>query len=216
MTITQNHIVEFLALTTSVICWKDIRKTKLRWLPFFLLFILIVELTGNYYKRVPYANTRLYNFTIPIEYLFYLLLFWLNGERTLKIFSKSAALMLVAIALFYFIKLPLIILHTNVLLSGQIFVIICFCIYVYEQFQNSEEESLLRNYFFWLSAGLFLFNLGDFTYFLLYPVINANGWDKADSLFKAVNHSLLFLLYLSYIISIVVYKKYKSSNAGKH
>ncbi len=214
MTITQNHIVEFSALAASVIFWKDIRKSKLRWLPYFLLFILTVELIGNYYRKVPYANTRLYNFTIPVEYLFYIFLFWLHGRKHLKIFARYAAILLAAGTVFYFIVLPLSTLHTVVLLGGQVFVIICFCIYIYEQFQNSEEEEyLLKNYFFWLAAGLFLFNLGDFSYFLMLPVITNNGWDKTDQLFGAINHSLLLLLYLSFIVSILIYRKYKRTNA---
>jgi hypothetical protein len=214
MNITQNHIAEFSALAISIIYWKDIKKGNYRWLPFFLLFILLVELTGNYFRKVPYANAQLYNFTIPLEYLFYLFLFWLHGGKILKPFSKSAALFLALIALFYLIKLPLIILHSYVLITGQAFVIISCCIYIYEQFKSSIEDSLLKNYFFWLCAGLFLFNLGDFTYFALYPIIHENKWDTADFLFSTINHSLLLLLYLSYIVSIIAYKKYKSGNAG--
>lgn len=213
MTITQNHIAEFLAFVTSIIFFNSVRRGALKWLPFFLFFILVVELTGNYFRSVPYANTRLYNFTIPIEYFFYIYLFQLHGNKYLKIFCNYAAVLLCAVIIFEFFRLPLVLLHSNVLLAGQSFVIICFCIYLYDQFKNGEEESLLKNYFFWLASGLFLFNLGDFTYFVLYPVINTNHWDKADSLFSAVNHNLLLLLYLSYIISILVQKKYKSDDA---
>ncbi len=208
MTFTQNHIVEFLILVTSIIFWKNIKNGKLCWLPLFLLFILAIELIGNYYKRVHFANTRLHNFTIPVEYLFYFFLVWLHGNKHLKILSKYCALMLAGMALFYFIPLPLIVLHTNILLGGQIFVIISLFIYLFEQFQDVEEEPLLYSYFFWLSAGLFLFNRGDSAYFFLYPIINDNNWDKADFLFSTINHSLLLLLYLSYIISIIVHQKY--------
>ncbi len=213
MTITQNHVVEFLAFSTSIIYWKYIKKGSYRWLPFFLLFILIIELIGNYFHKVPYANSTLYNFTIPAEYSFYFFLFWLHGNKPLKLFSKISSIILLLTSLLCFIYQPFKILHSYALLSGQSCVIICFCIYIYEQFQKSTEESLLKNYFFLLSSGLFLFNLGDFTYFVLYPIINANKWDKADLLFGAINHSLLLLLYLSYILSIVIYKKYKWNNA---
>ena len=49
---------------------------KLKSLPFFLAFILLVELTGSYLARIKFANnTWLYNFSIPLEYSFYLFQF---------------------------------------------------------------------------------------------------------------------------------------------
>lgn len=211
MTITQNHIAEFLALVTCVIFWKDIRSSKLRWLPFFLLFILLVELTGNYFRRIPYANMMLYNFTIPLEYGFYLFLFGLHGENTMKLFCRFAGLTLLTATLFYFITQPFKLFHNYVLLCGQALVIICCCIYFVDQFKKAEEKSLLHNYFFWLCSGLLLFNLGDLCYSLLIPVIKAGGWDKFDSLYKSINNNLLLLLYLSYIVSIIVFKKYSAA-----
>ena len=208
MTITQNHIAEFLALATSVIFWKTIRKSKLHWLPFFLLFILLVELIGNYLKKIMYANIILYNFSIPFEYFFYTFLFWLQGKNFLKEFTKFCAVILGIVSLFFFFYQPITLLHSYVLVTGQVCVIVCSCIYLYEQFQNPETESLFKNYFFWLSSGLLLFNLGELSYFLLYTVIHSKGWDKLNLLFKAVNNNMLLLLYLSYVICIVVYKKY--------
>ena len=217
LTITQNHIAEFLAFATSVIFWKTIRKSKFHWLPFFLFFILVVELTGNYLRWVMYANIILYNITIPLEYFFYLFLFWLQGRALLKQFTKFSAIALGTTAIFFYLYQPLTVLHSYVLVTGEVCVIICSCIYLYEQFQNPESESLFKNYFFWLLSGLLLFNLGELSYFLLFPAIKANNWDKFSALFKAINNQLLLLLYLSYIISILVYKKYSSpQNAGKY
>lgn len=210
MNITQNHIAEFLALAVSVIFWKDIRSSKLRWLPFFLFFILLVELTGNYFRKTPYANMMLYNFTIPVEYGFYLFLFGLHGNKTMKIFCRFAAIILLTVTLFYFIAYPFKMFHNYVLLCGQALVIICCCIYFVKQFKSAEENNLLHNYFFWLCSGLLLFNLGDMSYSLFLPVIQANEWDNFNFLYKSINNNLLLLLYLSYIISIIIYKKYRT------
>lgn len=213
MKITQNHIVEFLALLVSLLFWKFIKKGKLRSLPFFLFFILCVELLGTYFRTTPYANAKLYNFSIPIEYFFYIFLFWLHGGAILKRFEKFTAFVLASVVVFYFITKPFFVFHSKVLLTGQAIVVVSFCIYLYEQFKSDLEEPLLNKYFFWLGAGLFLFNLGEFTYFLLYPVINSNDWDKTDALFKAINHNLLLLLYLSYIIAIIIQSKHRDNNA---
>ena len=213
MIITQNHIVEFLALVVSIVYWKSIKKGKLKSLPFFLLFILLVELTGTYLHSIRYPNTKLYNITIPLEYLFYFYLYWKHAAKVLKIFTTFSALLLILFTLFFFFSQPLIILHSYVLVVGEVCIIFCACIYLIEQFKNGEEESLLKNYFFWFSSGLLLFSLGEFVYFLLYPAINLNKWDRFDFWFKTVNNSLLLMLYLSYIVSIVIYKKYNKLNA---
>src|SRR5438046_1386350 len=106
MTVTQNHIVEGLAFIVSIIFWNDIKKGSLRWLPFFLFFILCVELTGTYFKRVPYANAKLYNVSIPFEYLFYLLLFRIHGRKIVKQVSFIFGLLLICVAVFYFLSQP--------------------------------------------------------------------------------------------------------------
>lgn len=214
MTITQNHIIESLALITSLVFWNDIKKGKLRRLPFFFLFILCVELLGTYFKRVPYANAKLYNISIPFEYLFYLFLFRIHGGKISKICSMSFGIMLLAVAFFFFLTEPFRNFHSKVLLFGQASVIISCCIYLFEKFRAVDDRPLLKDHFFWILCGLLLFNLEDFAYFLLYDLIKANNWDIYDNWFKAINNSLLILLYLSYIISILIYRKNKRSNAG--
>lgn len=207
LTITVNHIAEFSALVTAILFWEAIKKGRLKSLPFFLLFILLVELTGNYLRKKMYPNVGLYNCSIPVEYCYYFFLYYLHGSTFLKLVSKFAVTALVAVALFYFFYLPGSYFHNYVLVAGQALVIVCSCIYLYEQFQNPGEQSLLKNYFFWIVAGLLLFNLGELTYSIFYPVIHANKWDRFDIVFKKTNNSLLLLLYMSYIISIIVYKK---------
>lgn len=213
MKITQNHIAEFLALCISIVFWKSIKKGGLRWLPFFFFFILSVELLGTYFKRVPYANAKLYNLSIPIEYLFYFSLFRLHGGRLSRSFSILCSAGLLAVSLFFFITVPLKNFHDKVLLFGQGSVIVSCCIYLFEKFKSADDQSLLKDHFFWLLSGLLLFNLEDFSYFLLYDLIKANKWDQYDNWFKAINNSLLLLLYLSYIISILVYRKNQKNNA---
>ncbi len=213
MTITQNHIAEFTALAVSIICWKYLKKGSFHLLPFFLSFILCVELVGNYFQNIKHANIILYNCTIPLEYLFYLFLFFKHGGKLLKLFSKISALILVLIAVYFILTVPMQKFHNYVLAAGQVFVIISCCIYLYECFSTTDEDSLLTIPFFWLSAGLLLFNLGEFTFTLLYPIIKRNNWDSLDNLFMSVNNNLLLLLYLSYIITIVLFWRNKKRYA---
>lgn len=215
MTITQNHIAEFTALAISIICWKHIRKGSFHWLPFFLAFILCVELAGNYFQSVPYANIILYNFSIPLEYLFYLFLFYIHGGKNLKKITRAGMAIFLSAAIYFMFAWPLKKFHNYVLVVGQVSVIIACCIFLYEKFITAEDISLLSIPFFWLTAGLLLFNLGELSFTLLYPMIKKNGWDELDDMFKAVNNNLLILLYLSYVIAILLYRKRKHIYAGR-
>lgn len=212
--ITQNHIIEFIALLTGVAYWRYLKHSKLFWLPFFLFAVLLVELSGSIIQRCfHWSNAGLYNFSIPFEYLFYLYLFSIHGNSFLKKFTKIAAVLLVTIAVFYFIESPVNTFHNYVLLTGQLTVIVCACLYIYECFIDVKELPLLKDYFFWITAGLLLFNLGDFGYSLIFPAIRDFHWDEFGLLFKSINNSFLVLLYFSYIIAIIVYKKYSATDA---
>jgi hypothetical protein len=214
--ITQNHIAEFLALLMSLIYFKTLQKGRLKTLPFFLGFILCVELAGSYLRRILHTNnTWLYNASIPVEYGYYLFLFWLHAQSRLKKFLIAAIPLFFLVVIWGFCTMPMKIFHSNALVAGQVLVILSCCIYIYELFKSSEEESLFRNYFYWLVSGLLLFNLGDSVYFILYPTIHQQKWDRFDTLFKSINNNLLLLLYLSYIISILAFKKYQQpTHAG--
>jgi hypothetical protein len=206
--ITPNHIAEFLALLTSIIFYRSLKKGKLKSLPFFLLFILLIELTGRYLrKELHVPNTGLYNFSIPVEYSYYLFLFRLHSRQSFKKFYVYCILLLFVLALYYFLATPLIEFHSYVLLAGQIMVIAASCLYIYQVFSSNDELPLYRHYFFWFVTGALLFNLGEFSYFLLYPSIHKSGLDNFDHLFRLINNNLLLLLYLTYIICILMYRK---------
>lgn len=213
--ITKNHIIEFAALTVSITLFNSIKKGKLKSLPFFLLFILFVELFGSYLYRVQKVNNNwLYNLSIPIEYSYYCYLFWLHAENMLKRLLKVLYVFFLLIVFYHFVAIPLKIFYTNMLIAGQVLVIVSCCIYIYELFRKDAEEPLVKQYFFWIITGLLLFNLGDFVYFLFLPVIHSSGWDRFDFIFRMVNNSLLYILYLSYIMAMIVY--YRSQRRILH
>ena len=156
-----------------------------------------------------YREKWIYNTSVPIEYGYYLYLFWLHGKKYCRRFTKIFEGLLLLITFYSAItntgynKF----FQTYVLITGQAAVIVIFCVYMVELFKYSEEQSLFKNYFYWLASGLLLFNLGDVVFFVLYPVIKKNKWDQFDNIFRLINNNLLILLYLSYIISILVLVK---------
>src|SRR5688500_16270722 len=85
---------EIAALATSIIFWYKLRHTKLSWLLPFLIFIVVVELTGRYIrKELHQPNAWLYNISVPIEFLFYGFIFYLHYYK--KSFKQTAKLFLI-------------------------------------------------------------------------------------------------------------------------
>src|SRR5258705_7636789 len=95
-----DHIFfEIGALLTSILFWYKIKNTKLCWLIYFMIFIVGVELYGRYLrKELHEPNLWLYNISIPIEYLFYGLLFYLHYTR--KLFLQIAIFFLIFFSIF--------------------------------------------------------------------------------------------------------------------
>lgn len=212
--ITKNHIVEFAALLVSIIFYNSLKDGKLKTLPFFLAFILSVELIGSYLIRgLGENNVWVYNVSILIEYLYYLYLIQIHGGKLVRVFVFIAYAAFIGVSAYYFATKSIFEFHTNKLITGQLLVILACCLYIYELFNRDYEESLFKNYFFWIFSGLFLFNLGEVVYFILLPVIKENNWDKFDIFFMSINSTLILLLYVSYIIAIFVLKRRYGKNA---
>lgn len=215
MILTQNHIIEIAAFISSLIFWNTLKKSKLRLMPFFLFFIIVVEILGTYLVKIKrVANIELYNISIPIEYLFYLFLFSRHGSTLLRSYTLFSIIFYVIACIFWHATMEGAKLNAYILLSGQILTIMACCFYVYQLFKNVETElSLWKNYFFWITAALLLFNLGEGSYTALSPLFDKYHWDDKRLYFKLINGNLLLLLYATYIISFFLLKKFNSENA---
>jgi len=206
--ITQNHIIEFAALVVSILYCPILKKSKLRWLPFFLFFVLLVELAGSVLSRVyKMENAWLYNFSVPLEYIFYLYLFYLHGKKRLKHISLIGMVIILLVSLLSFMLTGIREFNDKMLLSGQIFVIICCCLYIYQYFVDLSDLPLVKDYFFWITSGLLLFNLGNLAYVFFLPLMRDLELDRYGHTFRIINNSFLLLLYISFIMAMIVLKK---------
>lgn len=197
---------ELAALLTSVIFWSKIKKTWARWLLPFLLFIVLVELTGRYIRLELYKpNAWIYNISVPIEYLFYGFIFYLNYTR--KTFKVIALVFLIAFPVFVLANMLFVQgffrFNTNILKIGSFCMIILCCFYFTELMAKSEEIKLLTEPLFWLATGIFLFNAGEFFYSLFTDYLIQNHLDRTRKLFKSINNKLLWVLYTCIIISVI-------------
>jgi hypothetical protein len=207
---------EIAAFLTSVICWGKIRSGKFRWFLPFLFLMLVVELTGLYLRKELGFETNgyLFNFSVPIEYLFYSWLF-LKTYQT-ESFRKIAKVFIYAFMLFcliiFFLR-GIYWFNAIILLIGNIAAILFSCLYFYELLIIEERINLVKEPMFWIATGVLLFNLGEFLYSAFYELLRQQGWDNGTKLFKAINNNLVLVLYLCIIIGLLCVRTYKGYKA---
>lgn len=206
--ITQNHIIEFAALIVSVVYWPVLKKSKLYWLPLFLFFVLVVELIGRALPTIfRMENAWLYNFSVPLEYIFYQYLFYLHGKKRLRRLSIIGIASIILVSCLSFLLTGTADFHDKVLLVGHVFVISCCCVYIYQYFIDLSDLPLIKDYFFWITSGLLLFNLGNLAYVFFLPLMRDIELDREGEIFRIINNNFLLLLYLSFIMAMIVLKK---------
>ena len=204
------------ALIASGICLVKGRTEKFRWFFPFLLFLVIVEIIGRYLRKELNAETNgyLFNFSVPIEYLFYSWLFLKTYQTPL--FQKIAKLFIYAFIIFciaVFLIRGIYWFNSSILLVGNISAILFCCLYFYELLIVEERINLVKEPMFWISTGVLLFNLGEFLYSAFYSLLRQQGWDNGTKLFKAINNNLVLVLYLCIIIGLLCVKTYKGYKA---
>jgi hypothetical protein len=199
----------FAAFITSVICWFKIKSGKFRWFLPFLFLMITIELTGWQLRKERGFETNgyLFNFSVPIEYLFYAWLFFKTYQT--PFFKKMAKFFIYAFIGFclviYFIK-GVYWFNSIILLIGNISAILFSCLYFYELLVVDERINLVKEPMFWIATGTLLFNLGEFLYSAFYKLLRQHGWDNGTKLFKAINNNLVLVLYLCIIIGLLCVK----------
>lgn len=166
-------ICEVSAFIFSLLFYNRYKNSILKWCLPFLLFICIVEITGYYLRSVLHHNNAgLYSFSVPIEYTFYLFMFYQflkNGilKRLLFLFEG----IIITVSALYISTHPLSQFNPMLMPLGNIIMIITCCFYFWELFNAEQERGLFEIPFFWLSSGIFLLNLGELSYSLFSKIM---------------------------------------------
>lgn len=197
---------EIAALLTSIIFWRKLRHTKLCWLMPYLVFIVVIELTGRYIRaELKQPNAWLYNISVPIEFLFYGFIFYLHYSRqSFLVITKYFLILFLMFALcnLFFIQ-GFYKFNTNILKVGSFGMIVLCCLYFAELLSKKEEVNLLRYPMFWLTTGLLLFNTGEFFYTLFSDYLIKNHLDSTRKIFSSINNKLIWVLYTCISIAII-------------
>lgn len=200
-----HNYFEIAAFLTSILLWSKIRYAKICWLMPFLAFIVAVELTGRYIGReLKQPNYWLYNFSIPIEYFFYLFLFYLHFKGKKAILIAKWGLILFPC----FVMMNLLFIegtkqfNSNFLKVGSFCMLIFSCMYFLEFIKSDLSINPLLHSMFWITTGVFLFSAGEFVYTALSGIL-FKDWLKWKSLIRDINNSLIYILYACIILGIL-------------
>jgi len=197
---------ELAAFLVGVLTYSRLKGTALRLFPFFLLFIVLVELTGRYIRTVLHQyNNWLYNISTTLEFIYYAYIFekYFKNERYKKIAARFM--------LFY----PVVVLvnltfiqgftkfHSYTMVLGSFFMLVLCCLFFYEVLLTPLELELYRVPMFWISTGIFFFYLGDLSYDLCYNLLVKYALDTGRKLFTTINNNLILVLYSCFIIAFL-------------
>lgn len=208
--LSAHNYFEIAALLAAIFFWKRLKQTKLYLLLPFMIFIVSVELYGRYLRnelRLP--NAWLYNFSIPIEYLFYAMLFYFHYQKSL--FKKIILFSTFSFLLFVVINVLFIQGHqkmnTNMLKTGSFCMILFSCLFFTELLSTDKIVNYIKEPMFWVATGVLLFSTGEFFYTLFSDYLIKSHLDKTRKIFSSINNKLIWVLYTCITISIICTKK---------
>ncbi len=200
---------EIAALITCAICWRSLRRTRLRWFLPFLLFIACVELTARYFTyELKQPNAWLYSLSVPGEYCFYSFIFYqFYTGRLAKRLAIAFIILLTLYAAYSMLFITgLKFFDMNMLVAGSFAMIIFSILYFIELYDSNDSNPVYNTPMFWICTGIFLFNAGEFCYNLLSVLVIDQGFDSTLKIFRTINNSLILILYSCFIIAFICQK----------
>jgi hypothetical protein len=160
---------------------------------------------GRYLRNeLRQPNAWLYNFSIPIEYLFYATLFYLYHWK--RIFKNIALGFIILFTVFVgvnFLFQGHQKMNTNMLKVGSFCMIVLSCFVFTELLSSERPINYLKEPIFWIATGVFLFNTGEFFYTLFSDYLIQNHLDRPRKIFSSINNKLIWVLYTCLIISML-------------
>lgn len=200
---------EIVALLICIICWRSLKASYLRWFLTFLAFIVVVEISGWY---LPVYLKRdagwVFNISVPIEYLFFSLIFYHSYcKRINQRFVAVFGVLLITYVLYFSLFKNIRIFNSYYLLIGSFSMIIMSIVYFFEQYSKEDTGNIWQEPLFWITSGVLLFNIGEFSYDLVSTFIVKNLFDPVNVLFRKVNNKLVILLYILISVGFIVCRK---------
>lgn len=182
-----------IAAVTSILSSVRLREHYMRLFSFYLVFILLSELTGLSLQtlRYDFMDKEFYNYiVIPAEYLFF---YWLFSTQTIQKRNKIGIALLsisyVALLLFEYLHKSKAAFLSISYMFGSLFLLIIVFNYLYNYIKEGDIIHFKKNPFIFISIGLIIFYIGTFPFYGIknylwthYRIIGNNYWFVATTL----------------------------------
>ena len=197
---------EILAFLVSLFVWGKLQFTRLSTLPFYLAFILLMEVITFYMKlNRQMSNTIINSLLIPVEFVYLLLLLrsFLNDRRLKKVVVMIvlAYLLILTIDLLYYRETYLR-LYLRSYITGVCFLVIACCFYFFEMMNSERILSFYQNPEFWLTTGVLIFYLGTLPFHIY---LNTGSSKNVEILvrIKGIFYLLMCTMYIFFTIAMI-------------
>jgi hypothetical protein len=152
-------IILMIATAIGFITYSKKNPPYLRVLPFFLLFDVIVEFTGQHVMLAGHNNVWIFNLYSVVEFSYFLYYFrqTIYGAAVKKkIRILQFILPVLCLVNIFFIQ-GIKVFHTYSYVLGSLLMVGLGVLYFYRLFKNREQLNLLREPSFWISIGVIFF-----------------------------------------------------------
>lgn len=216
MKIISNHIVEAITLITAVWNYRYIKNTRYVYFIPVVTFILLGELGGVYFALPPNEsvakNSHIYLSIAMVQYSFYgYMLYQIIQSKSVKkmiLIGTSALFWLLAIWLFLFLDIS-ILLSTTIGVASFFFISIsCFYLYERNMITDQTEEPLLTDPDFWFVTGILIFRVATTLPFLLHFFLSKNQiLVFGKPLYHLFPQTFSVVLYGCFTTAIILWRK---------
>lgn len=206
------NILEIIACLVSFLYFKKLRSTYWRWLPFYLLFIIIMEFIGRYFAATGQyqVNTLLFRYIgFPIFFLFYFSVFYQHEYFTnkRKWITGGAVFYLASVVAEGFLK------HENSYwfsslsyCTANLLLVIYLLIFFLKLIPSDDILNFSKSLMFWFCLGLLIYYVGTLPYYGLRNLL-AFRHIKIYIMYSYIWIILNFCMYLLFITGLILCKQ---------
>ena len=202
------HYLVVIVAITAVLFYKKYKDTPLRFFPYFLGYMVLLEYVGKYIsKGYTVPNIWWYNIGMNIEVLFYLFVFYqYNSSKSVKKFILYGGI----IYELYFLTNYLLLSNSwNDIQSipysfGSLLVILAVFAFLIELFKSDQVLQVHKFLIFWVSIGLLFYYLISMPLNVIrFSLINRVSYTKSWSIVFSIQYVANILMYLSFIYGFI-------------
>jgi len=201
-----------ISLLISIIFYKRLKPSWLRLFTWFLLFSMLISITGYFYSfYLKTGNHFIFNLYLLVQFLFYFGIFYKTFQtKKLKTFTLFVSICFLIYLLINFIFLDGFHTFNSLAFTIGSVLTILFCLLYFGALFNADG---FINYFkipmFWIATGILFFFVGNFLYLSFLNYILENNLDSGGNIYEVIIITLNLLLYCFFSIGFLSNQTWK-------